>query len=927
MAVRIQLRRDTTSNWGSNNPVLALGEIGLDVTSGNFKIGDGTSQWSQLDYFSTAVDDVISQAQLNSAIAAIGGDGLVFDSENSVYDIDLSQVSQNIIPDIDETYDLGSSSKKWRDLYLSGNTIFLGDIQLKDNGDGTFGVFGTDGSTTLETVLLPGQVTDTELSSDSADLKSRFAGHRDATNNPHSVTAEQVGLGNVTNESKATMFTDPTFTGTVSGVTATHVGLGNVTNESKATMFTDAALTGIPIAPTPAASTNTTQIATAAFVQSEINSAALALGTNYSVADIAARDSLQNLVVGDVVFVANDGDSKWAQYKVTAIGPVVFLKIMDQDIFLNALSAADVKAAYESNADTNAFTDALKSKLETTDIFDEAGTYSNLRAQATTASDVGLGNVTNESKTTMFTDPTFTGTVNGVTSTMVGLGNVTNESKTTMFTDPTFTGTVSGVTATMVGLGNVTNNLQATKSEFDSHTQDSTIHFTQTQISITESQISDLGTYEPADATILKSADIGTTVQGFNANTVIDANYETFDSSGTYANLRAQATTASDVGLGNVTNESKATMFTDPTFTGTVTGVTASHVGLGNVTNESKTTMFSNPTFTGTVSGVTASMVGLGNVTNESKATMFTDSALTGIPTAPTAAAATSTTQIATTAFVQSEINAANLALGTNFSVGDIAGRDALTDLTVGDIVFVANDGDGKWAQYKVTAIGPVTFLKIMDEDIMLNALNASNIKSSYESNADTNAFTDALLSKLNGIEENAKDDQNASEVDYDNQFTNLVSTTVQSAIDESYNDYINHKNDSTIHFTQAQISITESQISDFGNYEIADATILKSADIGITVQAFNANTVIDANYETFDSSATYTNLRAQGTTAEDVGLGNVTNESKLTIFTNPEFTGVPVAPTAAPNTNTTQIATTAFVQNAVSNIDGGEFN
>jgi hypothetical protein len=369
---------------------------------------------------------------------------------------------------------------------------------------------------------------------------------------------------------------------------------------------------------------------------------------------------------------------------------------MDQDIFLNALSAADVKAAYESNADTNAFTDALKSKLETTDIFDEAGTYSNLRAQATTASDVGLGNVTNESKTTMFTDPTFTGTVNGVTSTMVGLGNVTNESKTTMFTDPTFTGTVSGVTATMVGLGNVTNNLQATKSEFDSHTQDSTIHFTQTQISITESQISDLGTYEPADATILKSADIGTTVQGFNANTVIDANYETFDSSGTYANLRAQATTASDVGLGNVTNESKATMFTDPTFTGTVTGVTASHVGLGNVTNESKTTMFSNPTFTGTVSGVTASMVGLGNVTNESKATMFTDSALTGIPTAPTAAAATSTTQIATTAFVQSEINAANLALGTNFSVGDIAGRDALTDLTVGDIVFVANDGDGK---------------------------------------------------------------------------------------------------------------------------------------------------------------------------------------------------------------------------------------
>jgi hypothetical protein len=65
--------------------------------------------------------------------------------------------------------------------------------------------------------------------------------------------------------------------------------------------------------------------------------------------------------------------------------------------------------------------------------------------------------------------------------------------------------------------------------------------------------------------------------------------------------------TASSVGLGNVTNESKATMFTNPTFTGTVNGVTASHVGLGNVTNESKSTMFSNPAFTGTATATSFS--------------------------------------------------------------------------------------------------------------------------------------------------------------------------------------------------------------------------------------------------------------------------------------------------------------------------------
>jgi len=133
--------------------------------------------------------------------------------------------------------------------------------------------------------------------------------------------------------------------------------------------------------------------ATISFVQDEIDAAALALGTNYAVADIAARDNLEDLVVGDMVFVVDDGDSQWAQYKVTGIGPVVFTKIMDQDVLINAIDGPGIKSAYESNADTNAFTDALLTKLNTTDIFDDAGTYANLRAQATTKADVGLTSV------------------------------------------------------------------------------------------------------------------------------------------------------------------------------------------------------------------------------------------------------------------------------------------------------------------------------------------------------------------------------------------------------------------------------------------------------------------------------------------------------------------------------------------------------
>lgn len=52
--------------------------------------------------------------------------------------------------------------------------------------------------------------------------------------------------------------------------------------------------------------------------------------------------------------------------------------------------------------------------------------------------------------------------------------------------------------------------------------------------------------------------------------------------------------------------------------------------------------------------------------------------------------------------------------------------------------------------------------------------------------------------------------------------------------------------------------------------------------------------------------------------TASDVNLGNVTNESKTTMFTSPTFTGTPLSTTASKGTNTTQIATTAFVQTAI---------
>ena len=63
---RIQWKKDTASNWTSNNPVLLNGEIAIVVTNANetrFKIGDGTSSFTALPYQDEAVRALITAVQ------------------------------------------------------------------------------------------------------------------------------------------------------------------------------------------------------------------------------------------------------------------------------------------------------------------------------------------------------------------------------------------------------------------------------------------------------------------------------------------------------------------------------------------------------------------------------------------------------------------------------------------------------------------------------------------------------------------------------------------------------------------------------------------------------------------------------------------------------------------------------------------------
>lgn len=56
MAVQIQIRRDTATNFTSNNPTLAEGEIGFETDTAKIKFGDGSTAWTSLNYIANAIN-------------------------------------------------------------------------------------------------------------------------------------------------------------------------------------------------------------------------------------------------------------------------------------------------------------------------------------------------------------------------------------------------------------------------------------------------------------------------------------------------------------------------------------------------------------------------------------------------------------------------------------------------------------------------------------------------------------------------------------------------------------------------------------------------------------------------------------------------------------------------------------------------------
>lgn len=161
MAVRIKQRRGTTTEWESAaSVVLENGEVGVEYNPSNpneqkFKIGDGVSKWSELQYYentSTILDGsgLTNLSGLSSKLLPTGGTTSQVLSKNGPSDYDVEWISPSELPiALDNLSDVNtsgvqntntliynSSTQSWTVGKPIGRTIFVQATEPTGGVDG-----------------------------------------------------------------------------------------------------------------------------------------------------------------------------------------------------------------------------------------------------------------------------------------------------------------------------------------------------------------------------------------------------------------------------------------------------------------------------------------------------------------------------------------------------------------------------------------------------------------------------------------------------------------------------------------------------------------------------------------------------------------------------------------------------------------------
>ena len=127
-----------------------IGGVGISTLSdgeGNITINGFSGSYQDLDdipeEFSFNIessDSSVFTVRNGSNLRLTGNLGIDIEGDSSegfvISGPDLSAIEQSLVPAVTEQYDLGSPTKRWKDLYLSGNTISLGSITISAGADG-----------------------------------------------------------------------------------------------------------------------------------------------------------------------------------------------------------------------------------------------------------------------------------------------------------------------------------------------------------------------------------------------------------------------------------------------------------------------------------------------------------------------------------------------------------------------------------------------------------------------------------------------------------------------------------------------------------------------------------------------------------------------------------------------------------------------
>lgn len=169
--------------------------------------------WSVVDDAFNKINDNFAELYLS-----VGGGGA----------IDLTGLSTSVSPSTTETYDLGSNSKRWRDLYLSGSSLHLGDAVITSSGS----IVELPEGSTIGGALL-----------DNTYFKS-IAVSGQSTIEAESGGEDILTFANGTGISLTTNATTDTLTITNSGVTSAVAGTGiGVSSGTGAVTFTNIGVT------------------------------------------------------------------------------------------------------------------------------------------------------------------------------------------------------------------------------------------------------------------------------------------------------------------------------------------------------------------------------------------------------------------------------------------------------------------------------------------------------------------------------------------------------------------------------------------------------------------------------------------------------------------------------------------------------------